>query len=157
MPIDLRHTALILFSLAVAGILSGLLGWEREQAGKPAGLRTHILVGMASALFMELANAAVLTSPAAADVVRYDPVRALHAVVVGVGFLGAGIVFVSRGEHVHGLTTAASIWATAGVGIASGLRLYALGVGATVLFWVVLRVVSRLERGGWVGSDRRRS
>jgi putative Mg2+ transporter-C (MgtC) family protein len=132
----------------VAGVLSGILGWEREQAGKPAGLRTHILVGMASALFMELAGAAALTSPVAADMVRYDPTRALHAVVVGVGFLGAGIVFVSRGEHVHGLTTAASIWATAGVGIAAGLRLYWLGVGAAALFWIVLRLVARLDPVG---------
>ena len=79
---------------------------------------------------------------------RFDPIRVIQAVAVGVGFLGSGVIFVTKsGETIRGLTTAASIWATAAVGIAAGLEHYVLAIGATLLMLVVLRGLERFERG----------
>ena len=134
----------IMLRLVVAMVLAGAMGWERESTGKAAGLRTHMLVGMGAALFVSLAELVVRDFRHAGDALRFDPLRILEAVVAAVGFLGAGTIFVSRNEdHVKGLTTAASIWATAGVGIAVGLERFALATGTTVLILVVLRVVRR--------------
>lgn len=78
---------------------------------------------------------------------RLDPIHTLSAVATGIGFLGAGVIFQAcRGERVQGLTTAASVWATAAVGIAAGIRRYVLAVGATLLLLGVLRVLALLER-----------
>ena len=132
----------ILGRLVVAGLLAGVLGWEREQAGKSAGLRTHMLVGIAAALYTGLAEVASVELGAG----RSDPVRAIQAVAMGIGFLGGGIIFVNRNDRVQGLTTAASIWATAAMGIAAGLAHFRLAAGATVLLAVVLHVLGRFDR-----------
>jgi len=132
----------ILGRLVVAALLAGVLGWEREQAGKSAGLRTHMLVGIAAALYTGLAEVASVELGAG----RSDPVRAIQAVAMGIGFLGGGIIFVNRNDRVQGLTTAASIWATAAVGIAAGLAHFRLAAGATVLLAVVLHVLERFDR-----------
>ncbi|MDP8923713.1 MAG: MgtC/SapB family protein [Chloroflexota bacterium] len=134
----------ILLRLVVALVLAGAMGWERESTGKPAGLRTHMLVGMGAALFVSLAGLVIHDFQHLGDALRFDPLRILEAVVAAVGFLGAGTIFVSRGkDHVKGLTTAASLWATAGVGIAVGLERYVLAIGTTVLILAVLRVIRR--------------
>jgi putative Mg2+ transporter-C (MgtC) family protein len=133
----------ILIRLVVAAVLGAILGWERERAGKSAGLRTHMLVGISAALYTGLAELATAEAGAAA---RADPIRAIQAVAVGVGFLGGGVIFVNH-DRVLGLTTAASIWATAAMGIAAGLAQYRLAAGATVLLAVVLHVLARFERG----------
>ncbi len=132
----------ILGRLVVAGLLAGVLGWEREQAGKSAGLRTHMLVGIAAALYTGLAEVASVELGAG----RSDPVRAIQAVAMGIGFLGGGIIFVNRNDRVQGLTTAASIWATAAMGIAAGLAHFRLAAGVTVLLAVVLHVLERFDR-----------
>ena len=132
----------ILGRLVVAALLAGVLGWERERAGKSAGLRTHMLVGIAAALYTGLAEVASVELGAG----RSDPVRAIQAVAMGIGFLGGGIIFVNRNERVQGLTTAASIWATAAMGIAAGLAHFRLAAGATVLLAVVLHVLERFDR-----------
>ena len=132
----------ILGRLVVAGLLAGVLGWEREQAGKSAGLRTHLLVGIAAALYTGLAEVASVELGAG----RSDPVRAIQAVAMGIGFLGGGIIFVNRNDRVQGLTTAASIWATAAMGIAAGLAHFRLAAGVTVLLAVVLHVLERFDR-----------
>ncbi len=132
----------ILGRLVVAGLLAGVLGWEREHAGKSAGLRTHMLVGIAAALYTGLAEVASVELGAG----RSDPVRAIQAVAMGIGFLGGGIIFVNRNERVQGLTTAASIWATAAMGIAAGLAHFRLAAGVTVLLAVVLHVLERFDR-----------
>jgi putative Mg2+ transporter-C (MgtC) family protein len=138
---------LLLVRLVAAGVLSAVLGWEREAARKPAGLRTHMLVGIASALFTLLAELSVVDYPGDADGMRADPIRVIQAVAIGVGFLGSGVIFVSRDEEsVRGLTTAGSIWATAAIGIASGLGYYVLAVGATLILLLVLRGMSRFDR-----------
>jgi putative Mg2+ transporter-C (MgtC) family protein len=105
-----------------------------------------MLVGIASALFTVLGDLAVQSTPVSASW-RADPVRVIQAVAVGIGFLGTGVIFVAKeGDRVLGLTTAASIWATAGVGIAAGTGHYVLAVGSTVLLMLVLRVMSRFDR-----------
>ena len=132
----------ILGRLVVAGLLAGVLGWEREHAGKSAGLRTHMLVGIAAALYTGLAEIASVELGAG----RSDPVRAIQAVAMGIGFLGGGIIFVNRNDRVQGLTTAASIWATAAMGVAAGLGHFRLAAGVTVLLAIVLHVLAHFDR-----------
>ena len=133
------HTELLLLlRLVAAALLAGVLGFEREQSGKAAGLRTHMLVGIASALFMAVGEALPGRSG--------DPLRTVQAVATGVGFLGAGaIFFVPKGRRVHGLTTAASIWATSAVGLTAGAGAFVLATGATALLAFVLRGVFWIE------------
>lgn len=136
----------LLIRLLVAGVLAAMLGWERERARKAAGLRTHMLVGIAAALYTAIAELAVLDIPPNSEGFQADPIRAVQAVAIGIGFLGSGVIFVSRHEdRVRGLTTAASIWATAAIGIAAGLELYRLALGATLLLLLVLRVLARFD------------
>lgn len=130
--------------LLVAFVLSGAIGWERERLHRSAGLRTHMLIGMSSALFVVLAGT-LITSFGGRDVgVRFDMIGLLGAVVSGISFLGAGAIFSERGQKAKGLTTAAGMLATAGVGVACGLHLYVLATGATLLFLFTLAVVRRL-------------
>ena len=134
-----------LIRLLVAMVLSGALGWERERADRPAGLRTHMTVGMASALFVVLAEVLVHRY-GTFELTRTDPTRVLQAVVAGIAFLGAGTIFVTGGVRgrPRGLTTAASLLATSGVGVAAAVEAYVLAAGSTALFLVVLAVIGRL-------------
>jgi len=132
-------------SLLAAFVLSGLIGWEREQLGRGAGLRTYILIGVSAALFVVLADTLIVRFADNAEQVRFDLVGVLGAVVSSVSFLGAGAIFSDRqGEGAKGLTTAAGMLATAGVGVACGLHLYVLATGATLLFLFTLGVLGRL-------------
>ena len=140
MPPELHY----LVRLLVAAILSGVLGWERERARKSAGLRTHMLVGIAAALYTSIGELAIAGIPSDAGF-DADPIRAVQAVAIGIGFLGSGVIFVSRQDRVQGLTTAASIWATAAIGLAAGLQHYLLAAGATVLLLLVLRGLARFD------------
>ena len=138
-----------LIRLLVAALLAALLGWEREHARKSAGLRTHMLVGIAAALYTAIAELSVAKIGPGEGEFQADPIRAIQAVAIGIGFLGSGVIFVSRkDEQVQGLTTAASIWATAAIGIAAGLAYYRLAVGATLLLLLVLRVLARFDTDG---------
>jgi len=146
----------LLLKLVVAALLSGVLGWEREAFGKQAGLRTHILVGMSASMFVGLGEALMGHFGRDREDMQYDPIRVIEATVAAISFLGAGTIFVSRdrGETVRGLTTAAALWATAGVGLAVGLERYILATGATVLIFVVLHVLARLQRRGLPGTEQ---
>jgi len=109
-----------IISLAVAAVLGGLLGLEREIHGRPAGLRTHLLVSLGAAAFM-------LMSPlvaAMSQVMPGDPGRIAAQIVTGIGFLGAGAI-VKEGVNIRGLTTAACLWVAAGIGMACGAGLFA--------------------------------
>jgi putative Mg2+ transporter-C (MgtC) family protein len=146
-----RETEFLL-RLVLAGVFSAALGWERERAGKPAGFRTHIVVGVAAALFVTVGILAVAEHPAA--IMNLDPTRTVHAIAVGIGFLGGGVVFVSRRrDRVEGLTTAASVWATAGVGAAAGYGLYVVATGATVMLLIVLHMLKDLDRSSDAIAD----
>jgi putative Mg2+ transporter-C (MgtC) family protein len=145
-PADLVQTdAWLVLRLVVAAALAGIVGWERELAHKQAGLRTHMLVGFAAATFTVLGGLAMDTAQSG-DGLRADPIRVIQAVALGVGFLGGGAIS-GRGRHgrARGLTTAASIWATAAIGIAAGIGHYLLAVGATVLQLAILHGVARFD------------
>lgn len=132
---------IILFRLILAAILSGAIGFEREFHGRAAGFRTHILLCIGSTLVM-------LTSMHIFDIyvgrVAVDPARIAAGVITGIGFLGAGAIMHSR-SAVRGLTTAASLWVVAGVGLAVGSGLYFGAVVTTLLTIVALMVFSRIE------------
>jgi putative Mg2+ transporter-C (MgtC) family protein len=103
----------IFIRIVVIVVLAGFLGWERETAGKAAGLRTHILVGVGAVLFVVLGETFVEKFRHHTELMRFDPIRIVEAIVTGISFLGAGIIFVSRDQNrVRGLTTAASIGST---------------------------------------------
>jgi putative Mg2+ transporter-C (MgtC) family protein len=121
--------------LAVAFLLSMLIGVEREIRQKSAGLRTHTLVGVGAALFM-LTSKYGFNDVLRPGMVELDPSRMAAQIVSGVGFLGAGLIFVRR-DSVRGLTTAAAVWVTAAVGAACGAGLPVLAVAATVIYFIV--------------------
>lgn len=143
MALDAQLLVRVLF----AGLLSGLLGWERQTAGKPAGFRTLLMVGMAACLFVVAGQAAILTYPAPPSTLRVEPFALIQAIAVGIGFLGAGVVFLSKdGMHVMGVTTAATIWATAAIGLTVGFGRYLLAAGTTMLLLITLRILARFDR-----------
>ena len=148
---DFSSELQMLGKVLIGALLGGLVGLEREFAEKPAGLRTHMLVGATSSLFVMLATFMVsaFESP---DIMNVDPVRVIEAIVVGISFLGAGTIFkyTRQGEGVvEGLTTSASILSVAAIGIAVALNAFVLAVGATVLNlfinWGLVYLVSRIS------------
>jgi putative Mg2+ transporter-C (MgtC) family protein len=145
----------ILLYVVLAMALGAIMGVERELEGKPAGLRTHMLVAGATALFTALGY--VMTgeynSVLGSDLIKSDPVRVIQAVITGVAFLGAGtIIRSSSRDQVAGLTTAASILFTAAVGVCVALSQIVLAVGATLLGLIILRLVGVGQR--WMDRDR---
>lgn len=119
-------------------IAGAAVGLEREFRGQPAGLRTHLLVCLASTFLMLMAVEQVSWMRGASDeVIRIDPVRMAHGVLTGVGFLCGGVIF-RTGVTVHGLTTAASLWITSALGMLFGVGLWPLAIGCTVLVLLVL-------------------
>jgi len=130
----------ILVKVLLSAILGGLIGIERELHGCAAGLRTHILVSIGSTLFM---MTSVMVAMNYSHVGAADPSRIASGVVTGIGFLGAGAI-IRNGSSIRGLTTAASIWASAAIGLSVGVGMY---LAATVTAFVVLAVLilSRLE------------
>jgi len=143
-PDALDGTLLPILGSVVAG---GLIGLEREWRGRAAGLRTHILVGLASTLLMLAAASQAdwaFRGVPGGNVVS-DPTRMAHGVLTGIGFLCAGVIF-RTGFSIHGLTTAASLWITSAIGLLFGIGLHALAITATVVTMAILtglRLVSR--------------
>lgn len=138
----MQEPADILARLAVATALGAVVGIERERAEQSAGLRTHALVSLGAALFM-LVSAYGFTAVLGPDV-KLDPSRVAAQVASGIGFLGAGTIILRR-QFVRGLTTAASIWTVAAIGLATGAGMYVPAVVATALVLVVLAAMHRLE------------
>ncbi len=132
------------FRLAAALVLAGVVGFEREARGKTAGLRTHMLVGMASALFTLLAFELYHRVQAAGGENNADPLRLLEAITAGVAFLAAGAIFRS-GDKVKNLTTGSGLWMAGAVGMACGLGSLGLAAMATAMAMVVLSVIRLLE------------
>lgn len=136
----------------IALLLGGVIGWERESAGKWAGLRTHMLVCLGAMLFVQVGVFLIQKTQVTlmADTLRVDPVRIIEAIVTGVAFIGAGTIFRDRNRRVaQGLTTAASLLAVAPIGVAVAIERYVLAVGATLIVFFVLHIVGRLERSRW--------
>ena len=132
-------SVLALTSLAM--FLGGLIGWERRKADKPTGIRTCSIISGASALIVAL-GAEVQN-----EIGMGDPTRALHAVITGIGFLGAGAIYLpTKGRPAGGMTTAATVFATAAIGITVGLGAPVSAIGTTFLILIALRVVPAIER-----------
>lgn len=129
--------AVMVMRLALAAVLGGMIGYEREKKERTAGLKTHILVSVGSALFV--------LAPLYAGVSQADNTRVVQGVVSGIGFLGAGAILkLQKDVRVEGLTTAASIWLTSAIGVAVGLGNGLLGVAATAVALFVTAVIPRL-------------
>ncbi|ECK7329104.1 MgtC/SapB family protein, partial [Salmonella enterica subsp. enterica] len=133
----------LLLRIALAGLLGGLIGLERQLRAKEAGLRTHILVGIGSAMFM------IVSKYGFEDIlleshVALDPSRIAAQVVSGMGFLGAGTIIIQK-QIVKGLTTAAGMWVTAAIGLVIGSGLYEIGIYGAFLTLVVLEVFRQLS------------
>ncbi len=128
--------------LVAAALFAGAIGYERESKDHPAGLRTHMLVGIGACLFTLLMT--LLIGRFEGDDVRADPVRVVEAITSGVAFLAAGVIIQTRGR-VRGLTTGASLWLAGAIGLGAGLGEYLLSFIAVVLTLVVLRAIKAFE------------
>ena len=130
-----------LIAMLISTVLGTLVGWERQLGRKPAGLRTHTLVCLGSTMFV------LVTKHAVQDIggPSLDPTRMIHGVITGVGFLGAGSIIRQEG-YVAGLTTAASIWMVAAIGVSVGVHAYVLAAIGTGLALVVLEVFRWAEK-----------
>lgn len=140
---DAGEVTRMLLRLTLAALLGGLLGIEREQKGKAAGVRTHMLVAMGAALFVLLSQQAGMPSS--------DMSRVIQGIIAGIGFLGAGTILKSDNDaQVKGLTTAAGIWLTAAIGVAAGMGRESTAVLSTLLalaiFTLIPHLVSLLEK-----------
>lgn len=139
---------LMLLDIVIATILCGFVGYERESQDKPAGLRTNMIVGGFGCLivslsiplvdFIELANWG--------EIVKADPIRILQALVVGISFIGAGTIIKANGEKVKGLTTAATLLYSLGIGISVALHKYTIAVGITILILIINYAFSKVKR-----------
>lgn len=137
---DIKEATVILLRLGLAVILGAAIGYEREMKGKDAGLRTHILVSLGAAIFVLV--------PVVSGMQIADMSRVMQGVIAGVGFLGAGAILKQENDHiVKGLTTAASIWIAAAIGVAVGYGRESTAVASTLITLFVLAVVNRVDKG----------
>ncbi|CAN5649209.1 MgtC/SapB family protein [soil metagenome] len=136
---DAAEATVIAVRVLTAAVLGALVGWEREKKGRAAGLKTHVLVSIGSALFV--------LAPLLAGIDGADVTRVMQGIVSGIGFLGAGaIIKLQRDERIEGLTTAAGIWMTAAIGMAAGMGMEIIALVTTVVALVVVGVLPRVLR-----------
>ena len=136
---DRTELAHVMIRLVAAILLGAVVGYEREQAGKEAGLRTHILVAMGTTLFVLAATGSGMNLDGVS--------RVIQGIVAGIGFLGAGAILkLSATREIKGLTTAAGIWVTAAIGVTVGLGSLGLAILATTLTWIVLISLGYIEK-----------
>jgi putative Mg2+ transporter-C (MgtC) family protein len=135
----------VLARLTGALVLCGLIGFERETRNRPAGLRTHMLVGLASALYCLIMLELLAAADIFTDRIAADPLRLIEAVTGGVAFLAAGMIVFSQGK-VRGLTTGAGLWLAAAVGLSAGFGFWMMATATTILSLVVIRLVKVAER-----------
>ena len=133
-----QQAIVVIIRLVTAGLLGGLLGAERESEGKPAGLRTHMLVALGAALFV--------VAPYQAGLAEGDIGRIIQGVAAGIGFIGAGTIMkLTDREEIKGLTTAATIWLTAGIGVAAGVGPLWVPLVCAACAWVILNVLGKVQ------------
>ena len=134
-----RQLAHVIIRLIAATLLGAVVGIQRESVGKPAGLRTHILVCLGTAVFVVACSGVGMSSDGLS--------RVIQGIVTGIGFIGAGSILKLEKEHdIQGLTTAAGIWMTAAIGVAVGLGTLGVALLSTVMTLIILSVVGSLER-----------
>ncbi len=136
----------IIFRLCLAMVFGAIIGWERQLSHKPAGLRTHMLVSFAAALFV-LIPIQLTTEQELPNVLS----RVIQGITTGVGFLGGGEILrgtrlESTQVEIRGLTSAAAIWVSAALGVAAGCGLWQIGLIGALLCWLILRIFKRLEQ-----------
>ena len=143
---DAQEVTQLVVRLIVAALLGGVLGLQRERQGKPAGIRTHMLVSAASALVIVVSLQHGMDDDALA--------RVLQGLLAGVGFVCAGAILkLEQQEQVHGLTTAASVWMTAAIGIAAGLGREMTAAASTLLVLGILALEGPIRRLGLAGQE----
>ena len=131
-----RQVTQVLVRLIASALIAGLIGFEREKSGKPAGLRTHVLVALGSTVFVLGGLSWGMNSDAIS--------RVIQGIITGIGFIGAGTI-IKRQADIKGLTTSASVWTTCAIGIVIGLGELGIAIIAAILTFVVLHVVRRIE------------
>jgi putative Mg2+ transporter-C (MgtC) family protein len=150
-PIDVGLQADLAIRMLIAALLGAAIGFEREIHEHPAGMRTHLLVALGSAIFTELSIFGFGPSSGGSDGASVDPTRIAAQIVSGIGFLGAGAIL-KYGTSIRGLTTAASLWATAAVGMAVGAGAWIVAVVGTAIvvfsLWPLNVVIARLRPSG---------
>ena len=135
----------ILLRLVIALALGGLVGVERTLAGKTAGMRTYALVALGSSLFVLISQ---IVSAQFIGLTSFDPLRLASQIIVGIGFIGAGLVFHNNQEmRISGLTSAAGLWVAAGIGMAAGFELYTLALVSALLTLLIFTLLWYVERG----------
>jgi putative Mg2+ transporter-C (MgtC) family protein len=135
---DQAQLARVLVRLVIAAMLGAIIGIQRERAGKPAGLRTHMLVALGAAMFV--------IAPLEMGMSNEDLSRVIQGIAAGVGFLGAGAILKLKDEQeITGLTTAAGIWLTAAAGVAAGMGRWGTAAVGVILTWLILVALGRLE------------
>jgi putative Mg2+ transporter-C (MgtC) family protein len=145
----------MLLRMGVGILFGAVIGYERERSGRPAGLRTHLLVSVASSTFMLVSTQFVyFQNYLHQDPIAVDPSRIAASVVSGVGFLGAGAIL-RTGFNIQGLTTAASLWLVSAVGLASGAGMFVVGAAATAVSLLGLILLRRVEGKRWRLLQRR--
>lgn len=135
-----------ILKLLVASLLGAIVGFERDTRGRAAGLRTHLLVSLGAAVFMIISESLAVSymHENADSVIRADPGRIAAQIITGIGFLGAGTI-IKSGLSIRGLTTAASLWLTAGIGMSIGAGYYEIGLLATLIGLFALVVLDKIE------------
>ncbi len=136
----------IVVKLLLAAVAGGLVGLEREKRGRPAGLRTNLLVAVGACTVMIISEAFLLKYGArdAQSILRVDPSRTAAQIVTGIGFLGAGVI-IKDGATVRGLTTAAGLWVVAGLGMAFGMGFFILGAASTAIVLISLLILKKFD------------
>ncbi len=137
--VGLWQQATVIIDSGIAGILGSIIGWERDKAGKSVGPRTMALVGTSAASIVSIG--VVLDHIARIG----DPTRTIQAIMTGIGFLGAGLIFQSKRSGTQGVTTAATVFATAAMGCSVGLGFQVAGAGLTIIILIILRSTRFLE------------
>lgn len=159
------HTTWLPFSviagrLFLAAGLGAAIGFEREWRNRPAGLRTHVLICMATAAIAILTIEITHVSVFSGHEIRIDPIRLVEATTAGVAFLAAGLIFFSKGE-VHGLTTGAGMWLAGAIGLAVGLGFWQIAGFATVLSLIVVGLLyqftPRIDKDDGIAPDKNKS
>jgi len=131
--------------IILSGLLSGIIGWEREKHGREAGLRTIVLVGMGTATIMITSlRIYELFEGISDNILRIDPARIAYGVVTGIGFLGAGAI-VKDVKRIRGITTAACLWIATSIGLTIGCGFYLIGIGTTIFALITLYTLKKLE------------
>lgn len=137
--VELAKQFLVIVNAGIAALLGSAIGWERDRAGKSVGPRTMALVGASAAAVVNIGEVLNISAQFG------DPTRSMHAIMTGIGFLGAGLIFQTRDAGTKGVTTAATVFATAAMGCAVGLGFQIASIGLTIIILIVLRSTHMLE------------